>query len=518
MSDPGIPHPSKLRLDGALGAALGCAALGLLVLALRPPLPIDETRYLEVARELGSGNPLLLTLEGRPYSHKPPLAFWIAQLLTLAGLPLELALRALPALATAASALAVERVCRRAGRAGAAWIFAGMLLPALYVQALLVDPLLCACLWWALEAWSAERDARATLLGALAFLAKGPVAALILLPFCWALAPLRSRANPWRGLTIALAGAVPLAAWALYSARVGGDAFARELLVEQTKGRLVHSFAHARSPLIYVATLTLGSLPFLPVLILGLPKGPLRRLPAAIALVAASFALISGKQPHYLLPLFPALALWGADLWACDARARARAGRAALLIALVLLVGVAAAPWAAPAFLGPEEAAAITASRSTPGMLSLWLAGLFACALAVTELRRRGGSAARTSALTLLALAGAAAPAHALAGRLVFPSEFRRALAEIGEAPLASYRASLNGLFNYLAARDRVDVLWTPSELAAWCDANPNGFVVLPDEHAAEAPSALARTGIRDRIRGRGYELRRVATFGPTGG
>ena len=50
-------------------------------LALRPPLPVDETRYLAVAWEMWrDGNFLVPHLNGEAYSHKPPLLFWLINL------------------------------------------------------------------------------------------------------------------------------------------------------------------------------------------------------------------------------------------------------------------------------------------------------------------------------------------------------------------------------------------------------------------------------------------------------
>ena len=52
----------------------------LMVVALwaRPHLPIDETRYLAVAWEMWLRNDFLVPyLNGEPYSHKPPLLFWL---------------------------------------------------------------------------------------------------------------------------------------------------------------------------------------------------------------------------------------------------------------------------------------------------------------------------------------------------------------------------------------------------------------------------------------------------------
>ena len=52
--------------------------LSVLTVAVRPLLPIDETRYLAVAWEAHERGDLLVShLNGDTYAHKPPLLFWL---------------------------------------------------------------------------------------------------------------------------------------------------------------------------------------------------------------------------------------------------------------------------------------------------------------------------------------------------------------------------------------------------------------------------------------------------------
>ena len=73
--------------------------LAALQLWLRPLLPVDETRYLSVAWEMWwRGDSLVPYLNGEPYSHKPPLLFWLVHgVWALSGVS-ELAARLLPVL------------------------------------------------------------------------------------------------------------------------------------------------------------------------------------------------------------------------------------------------------------------------------------------------------------------------------------------------------------------------------------------------------------------------------------
>src|SRR4051812_30653292 len=72
--------PSRLA-PGLLAAIVIWAALVAVGLSERPPLPIDETRYLTVAWEMWrTGDYLVPHLNGVAYHHKPPLLFWLMTL------------------------------------------------------------------------------------------------------------------------------------------------------------------------------------------------------------------------------------------------------------------------------------------------------------------------------------------------------------------------------------------------------------------------------------------------------
>jgi 4-amino-4-deoxy-L-arabinose transferase-like glycosyltransferase len=69
------------RFHPLLGPALLLAVLAAVAIPLRPLTPIDETRYISVAWEMWlRGDYLVMVKNGEPYSHKPPLLFWIYNL------------------------------------------------------------------------------------------------------------------------------------------------------------------------------------------------------------------------------------------------------------------------------------------------------------------------------------------------------------------------------------------------------------------------------------------------------
>ena len=70
-------RPSFARLQSPV-VLLGLLGVWLLAtLGLRPLLLPDEGRYAEVARAMWMGDPLVPTLDGLPFFHKPPLFYWL---------------------------------------------------------------------------------------------------------------------------------------------------------------------------------------------------------------------------------------------------------------------------------------------------------------------------------------------------------------------------------------------------------------------------------------------------------
>jgi len=477
------------------------ALLGFGILALRPVLPVDETRYLEVFRESLAGNPLLLRLCGEPYAEKPPLLFWLARLLSELGLPPALALRSVPVLATALCVYFAARVGRRAGLELAGWMQAALLLPLLAGQLLIFDPLLACALWGAVLAWTSGRERVFTLATAAALLAKGPVAYLFLVPFLWSAAPLRTGPAAGRGLrrTLVLSALalVPLAAWALAAARIGGPEFARALLWDRWAGRVVDSFAHRRALWFYAPVLLVGALPATMVL-LRRPSSHVRgselwarRLAWSVAGLVAAFTLFSGKQAHYMVPLAPALALLAARALERPGSSPARLalGVRIQLGCLALFLGAAAFGLGAldelPAITGPVGLAFVA-----HGARLTLLAGAAGAALGLAwTLRERASptgllaTAALGSGVALLAL-------HATAGRLFYPHALATALAAEPERPMAFLGTSHQGLVELLAAPRRLDKVDDQGALLAWAAAHPDGLLwVDPDKLESELPA-----------------------------
>jgi 4-amino-4-deoxy-L-arabinose transferase-like glycosyltransferase len=324
------------RPPWALIAAWLLLAAGALL--LRPLWALDETRYVAVAWEMWQrGEFLVPTLNGAPYSQKPPLFFWcihlgwavfgvndwwprlVAPLFALAGLWLttRLARRLWPG--------------REEIAASAAWVTAGSLLWAFLTTFTMFDMLLTFFALLAMlgltEAWRG-RPLRGWAVYGVAIgcgiLAKGPVMLLVSLPPALA-APWwmgASRPNPvyWYGGVAggALVGGAIALAWALPAAQAGGSEYRAAILWSQTAGRVVHAFMHEQPWWWYLPLLPVLLFPWLwwPPLWRGLARlrraktDPGMRFTLSWCVPAfAGFSVVSGKQPYYLLPLLPAFAL-----------------------------------------------------------------------------------------------------------------------------------------------------------------------------------------------------------------
>lgn len=319
-------------------ALLLLAILAAVGIYTRPLTPIDETRYVGVAWEMWLRNDYLVPYKnGMPYDHKPPLLMWMIQ----AGWALFGAQDWIPRLvmplASAASLFMTwllafklwpEHTRRLPGTA--VIITASSFLWMVYSSMLMFDMLLALFTLMGLHgvltlAFSSERTRGVLTVGAaigLGVLAKGPVILLHILPVAL-LAPWWARKQAWGryygliGLSV-LFGAAMALAWAIPAGYSGGEAYRNAIFWGQTANRMVDSFAHKKPIWWYVPLLPVFLFPWF--LWLGLWRQMWRYLRHNLDMggrfclawavpVFIAFSFISGKQPHYLLPIVPAIAL-----------------------------------------------------------------------------------------------------------------------------------------------------------------------------------------------------------------
>lgn len=311
---------------------------------------VDETPPLFAASARGmaeSGDWLIPQVNGLPRYDKPPLVYWLmAALYCLPGHSRWDALgswsASLPsALASGATLLLVMLLLawwerRVLKRPQGLWLVAGLFyglspLVMLWSRIGVSDSLLTALVAFALlSSWWSCHSARIPwwlcwLALGLATLTKGPVA-LVLFALAWAgcalldrnLQDVCRRLQPLRGLLITLVVAAPWYAGALWRE---GPAFAQSFFGYHNLQRFTEVVnRHAAPWWFYGAMLIVASLPWSPLVLLGLWRG-LRRGPglprfAACWLLAVLllFSVSATKLPSYWLPATPAAALLAASV------------------------------------------------------------------------------------------------------------------------------------------------------------------------------------------------------------
>ncbi len=374
--------------SGSLAWPLLVLAAFILVSAgLRPVLPPDETRYLTVAWEMLVNRDFVVpTVNFAPYHHKPPLLFWLIDIAwalfgvsRLSALVVVFAISALSIVLTRQLARELvpndDRMIERIG-----WAMLGNAVFVIYSGLILFDLLLTCCvlgavialLAYAREGGRGRSNALILLAGlclGLGVLAKGPVVLVFLL---WPVAtyPLWRGAihaapttRMWRGFGLSiLVGLLLVAAWIVPALIETHGEFASSLIWSQTAGRISGNLAnsHDRPFWFYLPLLPIFAMPwiFSPYLwsahraSLARPLRSMRRawqdvwwfrfLVLWTLPVVATFSLIGGKQPHYLVPLLPAVVIAAAALMRTLRLTLIRIGAAIVLALAVIGQGAAA--------------------------------------------------------------------------------------------------------------------------------------------------------------------------------
>lgn len=307
-------------------------------LCTRYYLPIDETRYVTVAWNMWlRGDFLVPFLNGQPYSHKPPLLFWMMQLGWAVFGVNDWWPRFVPSIFALGGIFLTIRVARMLWPSNeaipriASVILFGSLLWTVFSTAVMFDMLIAFfTLLGILGILIAVRGdeikgwALTGLAIGLGLLAKGPTILLQILPVAM-LAPWWAKDNRivlhrWcKGIIAAvLLGAAITLLWAIPAGIRGGAVYQHEIFWGQTADRMVNSFAHKRPFWWYLALMPAmlfpwllwgGALKGLAQLRFSLNDQGVRFCLSWALPVFLAFSLISGKQAHYLLPIFPAFSL-----------------------------------------------------------------------------------------------------------------------------------------------------------------------------------------------------------------
>lgn len=290
----------------------------------------DETRYSRVLYELSSSDSIVvLELEGEPYTHKPPLHFWILLLLeSFFGLHSVWTFVLSSLVFFLVTCVLTALVSRRTGAGDplvAAAIFATCWLAWILAQTARMDMLFVVLITTgAILLFESLENMRrgALLLSGLSFglatLVKGPIAVVIGVVIYGVERLIRSRSGePYRPgwlepFVAALVMVVVPLTWLVPALASAGPGYGEALLVEQTLGRAFSSWVHAEPPWFYLVRFPLIFFPWFVLIIFGIREAPGREdqedrrghrfLVVWFAAVFVMFSLISGKLDVYMLP------------------------------------------------------------------------------------------------------------------------------------------------------------------------------------------------------------------------
>jgi 4-amino-4-deoxy-L-arabinose transferase-like glycosyltransferase len=470
-------------------------ALATLAILTRPLTPIDETRYVSAAWEMWLRGDFLVPFKnGAPYSHKPPFMFWMIHAgWAVFGVNDWWPRLVMPLFSVGALLLTYLLARRlwpqRAGLGGqATLVLVSSLLWVVFSTSLMFDVMLAFWVLLGMHGVLSAADGRRrgfVMLGiaiGMGVLTKGPVILLNLLPVA-VLALWWSPGLKWSrwlgGLLLAvLLGAAIALLWALPAGMAGGEAYRNAIFWGQTADRMVDSFAHRR-PLWWY-------LPLLPIMLFpwfawpglwralahhwrgGLDRGT-RFCLAWILPVFIAFSFISGKQPHYLVPLFPAFALLLARVLAD--REAFRVGVPALLAALLGGALILAGSGQIPALR--EQVAALP--PVWPGVMLLLLA------LASYMAGRRGIRPVVNLALLGAGMMGIVflAAWHSIEP-LYDIKPMARAIKQVQDEghPVANV-ATYHAQYQFLGRLEAPLAELRGAEVEAWLNTHPEGYAVM---------------------------------------
>ncbi len=423
----------------------------------RAPWDPDETRYLEVSQEmLQTGNPFFLMFNGEPYPHKPPLFFWLLTLSVALLGPTALAGAIPSVVGWILLGVGARRLARTADLPVAVIEWAPALtmtavLPLLLTIACRMDLLFAALCTLALDrlvALAAPRyPGRSDHLMlwvwlALAVLTKGPVALafLFLPPLFLGRRGLEVLGRAFRGPGVLVALAM-VGLWLVPAAIHGGWGWLQDVVIHQSAGRAVASFAHREPWWYHLAVVPLTLLPWSLVTLAATVavfgqrhvldrRGRLIAVYPAVGLLFLT--LLSGKTLLYPLPLFPAACVIAA--WWLERHPEGRPQRITMGIA-ALGVGVIGVAMGYLAVHRPE----LTLSKSGAALLAatLVLPALLALAMVVIGAMRPAVAALSLAfpLFMLLGLTQIIPPANRLLSLEPFGTAYNTADATAGGEP-----------------------------------------------------------------------------------
>lgn len=340
----------------------------------------DETKYSMVVREMrATGHVFLPTLLGEPFTHKPPLHFWVVDALSYPFGVYSMWTFVLPSLVAFAALLWI--VCAMAaelfggGRSlTAAFICGTSLLVWGSAQTARMDvsftALLTVALWLMFRFF--ERDDFGALFWSgvclgVATLVKGPMApviAIVLFAIEWARRKRAPRGNyTWAILATIV---IPLL-WFVPAMMIGGRSYTHDVLQKQMAERAVSAWVHKSPPWFYVEHAPAYLFPWFVLFVVAIvalfrrggASPGVKYCAAWIVAVLLPYSLISSKLDVYMMALIPPAALLIGNFVENvrdDDWTRWGIAANAFMLVVLLVVGAAALAVSPSRIRGPERA------------------------------------------------------------------------------------------------------------------------------------------------------------------
>ena len=551
------PQSLNSKMDAWLTTLIWCALMGS-ALILRPLLPIDETRYITVAWEMwSSGDFWVPTLNGEVYSHKPPFMFWFMDLgWSIFGVS-EIWARLVAPTFGLGALFVTAKLARElwpdvdaSVQNARAWMAPMMMVTGIYWTVfstmtmfdMIVTFAAVVALLGYVKAYKGFASGKGFWKGILIAgfgigiggLAKGPAILVHILPVALAAplwGPYLSCGRPdlsWRkwylGVFVSvIVGLAMTLAWAIPAAIIGGAEYRDAIFIKQSTDRMVKSFAHRRPFYWFAAVMPVLLLPWTlwPRLWKGigfvqawkeqrglrssLHDGGVRFLLICVGASFVIFSAISGKQPHYLLPVFPALAIFVAyTLTRKDATDNDFGHRVPVLVmgglALILCVGLFAKDAIEPMLKKPLPE---WASLAEP----LWLLPVILLAGVLAFRKAQGPSSeVRMIAITvtsvIVSLYMSAAPALDVAYNLEPAARQVKAFQDEGR-PVA-YIGKYHGEFQFLGRLTQpLEAMQSLQDGGlAWAKSHATGVVIatMRKSNVPAAPTPISVQPYRGKV------------------
>ncbi len=354
--------PFRKNLFSTLIILLVCAVLFFLGLEKRGLWSPDETRYIAVSKEmLDTGDWTTLRRNGEIYAQKPPVFFWLISLFSvLLGNLSELSARLPSAIGGAAGVFITYLFAKRLFNERVA-LFSGLILATSlgYLGTsrwVILDPTLTFFVISAIYLFYLgliEKNIRpvtytlAFVSMAFATLTKGPVGfilpLLVIIIYAFSTKNQRALLSAWSLWGLALFISIILA-WLLPACIKGGEAYTKELLLNQVFGRFFKAFDHKEPFYFYFVRFPLEFLPwtlFLPSAVIflikrGAKEPPIRFIFIWFAAIFLFFTFSRSKNDLYILPAYPAAAM-AIAYYAEDRLSKKRWLLVSIIVAIVIL-------------------------------------------------------------------------------------------------------------------------------------------------------------------------------------